>query len=125
MPCWRCSAHPTASTARRIRRWPPPAPSPSRLESEVPECPAGIGVAAGNAVAGNVGAKERFEYTVIGEPVNEAARLCELAKDEPGRLLASSDTVNAASESERARWSLGETVTLRGHGQPTRLAAPV
>src|SRR5271163_2954849 len=97
----------------------------SRLESEVPECPAGIGVTAGNAVAGNVGAKERFEYTVIGEPVNEAARLCELAKDEPGRLLASSDTVNAASESERARWSLGETVTLRGHGQPTRLAAPV
>jgi adenylate cyclase len=72
-----------------------------------------------------VGAKERFEYTVIGEPVNEAARLCELAKDEPGRLLASSDTVNAASENERARWSLGETVTLRGHDQPTRLAAPV
>jgi adenylate cyclase len=97
----------------------------SRLDSEVPECPAGIGVTAGQAVAGNVGAKERFEYTVIGEPVNEAARLCELAKDEPGRLLASSDTVNAASESERARWSLGETVTLRGHGQPTRLAAPV
>jgi adenylate cyclase len=96
-----------------------------RLASEVPECPAGIGVAAGQAVAGNVGAKERFEYTVIGEPVNEAARLCELAKDKPGRLLASSDTVNAASENERARWSLGETVTLRGHGQPTRLAAPV
>ncbi len=96
----------------------------TRLDSEVPECPAGIGVTAGKAVAGNVGAKERFEYTVIGEPVNEAARLCELAKDEPGRLLASADTVNAASENERARWSLGETVTLRGHGQPTRLAAP-
>jgi adenylate cyclase len=97
----------------------------SRLDNEVPECPAGIGVTAGKAVAGNVGAKERFEYTVIGEPVNEAARLCELAKDEPSRLLATSDTVNAASENERARWSLGETVTLRGHDQPTRLAAPV
>lgn len=97
----------------------------SRLDSEVPECPAGIGVAAGKAVAGNVGAKERFEYTVIGEPVNEAARLCELAKDKPGRLLASSDTVSAAGENERARWSLGETVTLRGHDQPTQLAAPV
>jgi adenylate cyclase len=96
-----------------------------RLDGEVPQCPAGIGVTAGQAVAGNVGAKERFEYTVIGEPVNEAARLCELAKDEPGRLLASSDTVNAASENERARWSLGETVTLRGHDQPTQLAAPV
>ena len=96
-----------------------------RLDREVPDCPAGIGVAAGKAVAGNVGAQERFEYTVIGEPVNEAARLCELAKSEPGRLLASSDTVNAASESERAHWSLGETVTLRGHEQPTQLAAPV
>jgi adenylate cyclase len=97
----------------------------SRLASEVPECPAGIGVAAGQAVAGNVGAKERFEYTVIGEPVHEAARLCELAKDEPDRLLASSETLEAAGEEERAHWSLGKTVTLRGHDQPTRLAAPV
>ncbi len=93
-----------------------------RLDSEVPECKAGIGVAAGTAVAGNVGAKERFEYTVIGEPVNEAARLCELAKNEPSRLLASSDAVNAASQDEQARWSLGDTVTLRGHDQPTQLA---
>src|ERR1700722_14267106 len=93
-----------------------------RLDSEVPECKAGIGVAAGNAVAGNVGAKERFEYTVIGEPVNEAARLCELAKNEPNRLLASSDTINAASDDERRHWSLGKTVTLRGHDQPTQLA---
>ena len=52
----------------------------------------------GQAVAGNVGAKERFEYTVIGEPVNEAARLCELAKDTPGHLLASSDAVSNADE---------------------------
>ena len=96
-----------------------------RIRDEVPECDAGIGVAAGEAVAGNVGAKERFEYTVIGEPVNEAARLCELAKDKPGHLLASSDTVANADEDERAHWSLGDTVTLRGHDEPTRLASPV
>ena len=54
------------------------------------------------AVAGNVGAKERFEYTVIGEPVNEAARLCELSKDTAGHLLASSDAVANADEGERA-----------------------
>ena len=58
-----------------------------RLAREISECKAGIGVAAGQVVAGNVGARERFEYTVIGEPVNEAARLCELAKSEPGLLL--------------------------------------
>jgi adenylate cyclase len=96
-----------------------------RIRAEVPECEAGIGVASGQAVAGNVGAKERFEYTVIGEPVNEAARLCELAKSTPGNLLASACTVENASESERAHWTLGETVTLRGHDEPTRLAVPV
>ncbi len=95
-----------------------------RLENEVPECQAGIGVAAGEVVAGNVGAKERFEYTVIGEPVNEAARLSELAKEKPGRLLASSGTVEAAGEDERSHWAIGDTVTLRGHDEPTRLAAP-
>lgn len=95
-----------------------------RLSEEMPECQAGIGVTAGQVVAGNVGARERFEYTVIGEPVNEAARLCELAKSYPGRLLATAGTLDGASENERARWSLGETVTLRGHERPTRLASP-
>jgi adenylate cyclase len=93
-----------------------------RLEDEVAELQAGIGVAAGQVVAGNVGTKERFEYTVIGEPVNEAARLSELAKSKPSRLLASSETVEAAAEQERAHWSIGDTVTLRGHDEPTRLA---
>jgi adenylate cyclase len=96
-----------------------------RLRVEVPECQAGIGVAAGQVVAGNVGAKDRFEYTVIGEPVNEAARLCELSKNVPGHLVASSDTVCNATESERARWHLGDSVTLRGHDEPTQLATPV
>lgn len=96
-----------------------------RLRTEVPELEAGIGVAAGQVVAGNVGAKERFEYTVIGEPVNEAARLCELAKSTPGRLIASSDAVGNATEDERAHWCLGDSVTLRGYDEPTRLALPV
>ncbi|KZS73435.1 hypothetical protein A4G26_05690 [Mycobacterium kansasii] len=96
-----------------------------RLAEEMRECQAGIGVASGQVVAGNVGSKERFEYTVIGEPVNEAARLCERAKSRPGKLLASAQTVEAASESERAHWTLGRHVKLRGHKRPTRLASPI
>ncbi|MBS9535780.1 adenylate/guanylate cyclase domain-containing protein [Mycobacterium sp. M1] len=95
-----------------------------RLADEVPECPAGIGVAAGQVVAGNVGAKERFEYTVIGEPVNEAARLCELAKSHPVPLLASARTVRGAGADEQAHWTFGETVLLRGYDEPTGLASP-
>jgi len=94
----------------------------SRLRDEVPELQAGLGVAAGTVVAGNVGAKERFEYTVIGEPVNEAARLCELAKSVPGHLAAAASMLDAVSESERAHWALGDTVTLRGMSEPTQLA---
>ena len=96
-----------------------------RLRKEVPECTAGLGVAAGTVVAGNIGARERFEYTVIGDPVNEAARLSDLAKQTPGRLLASETTVNAASDSQRRHWQLGDEVMLRGRPTPTRLAAPV
>jgi adenylate cyclase len=95
-----------------------------RLREEVPECTAGVGVAAGTVVAGNVGAWERFEYTVIGDPVNEAARLSDMAKLTPGRLLASETAVNAASDHERQQWQLGDEVVLLGRLTPTRLAAP-
>jgi adenylate cyclase len=93
-----------------------------RLRRELPEIDVGIGVSAGRAVAGNVGAEQRFEYTVIGDPVNEAARLCELAKRQPERLLASDAAVALAGAEEAAHWSVGEQVTLRGRGSPTRLA---
>ncbi len=81
-----------------------------------------IGVSCGDAVAGWVGAESRFEYTVIGDPVNEAARLTELAKSEPSGLLASAATVEAAGPAEAVWWELGEEVVLRGRDRPTRLA---
>jgi adenylate cyclase len=95
-----------------------------RLAKEVPQCDVGIGVSAGTAVAGNIGAQQRFEYTVIGDPVNEASRLTELAKQHEGRVLASEAALSRAGEDEALRWSLGDTETLRGRATPTRLAAP-
>ncbi len=49
----------------------------------------GVGVSAGPVFAGFVGAEKRFEYTVIGDAVNEAARLADRAKENPGRVLCS------------------------------------
>ncbi len=85
----------------------------------------GIGVSAGRAIAGHIGAQARFEYTVIGDPVNEAARLTELAKLEQGHVLASAIAVSGALDAEALCWDVGEIVELRGRSAPTQLARPV
>jgi adenylate cyclase len=95
-----------------------------RLRAEVTELDFGVGVSAGVAVAGNIGTEARFEYTVIGDPVNEAARLCELAKSRPERVIASADALRAVGPEEARNWRLGEQVVLRGRSAETTLALP-
>jgi adenylate cyclase len=95
-----------------------------RLCDELEDVEAAIGLSAGRVVAGNVGAAERFEYTVIGDPVNEAARLTELAKEADTRVLASDAIVERAGASEAEHWAFGDSITLRGRAEPTTIATP-
>jgi adenylate cyclase len=96
----------------------------SELAAVYPGIDAGIGLSSGTVVAGNVGTESRYEYTVIGGPVNEAARLTELSKGRPARLVASANTVQRAGL-EASNWLPLGTVALRGQSAPTAIYEPV
>jgi adenylate cyclase len=96
-----------------------------QLRRRHPTLDAGIAVASGTVVAGNIGSAHRYEYTVIGDPVNVAARLSELAKDTPGRILVDAASVDAAGAEEQAQWESRGDVELRGRSRTATVYAPV
>lgn len=95
-----------------------------RLREELPSLAAGVGVSGGTVVTGNIGAARRYKYTAIGDPVNEAARLTETAKSQPGGVVANADLLEMASSQERSRWVEVDPVVLRGRSSRTRVAVP-
>ena len=98
-----------------------------RLRAELPELGGGDRRLGGHASWPATSAHaERFEYTVIGDPVNEAARLTQLAKSTERRVLASACTLERVTERrEQWRWRTDGQATLRGRPEPTQLMIPV
>ncbi len=76
-------------------------------------CDCSIGVAYGRVTYGNVGSRERLDFTVIGQAANVAARLGEYSKTIGQRIVVSADIQPACADA----LSLGE-VKLHNVSQP-------
>ncbi|MEP6679449.1 MAG: adenylate/guanylate cyclase domain-containing protein, partial [Betaproteobacteria bacterium] len=83
----------------------------------------GVTLALGAAVVGNVGARERYNYTALGDAANVAARLQDVAKASGYPLVATATLVAAADGAAALGWTPLGSIALRGHASVAALGA--
>ncbi len=81
-------------------------------------CDCAIGIAYGRVTYGNVGSRERLDFTVIGQAANIAARLGDYGKKIGRRIVAARDVCDGATDAEE----IG-ALSLRNVSQPVPACA--
>jgi len=81
-----------------------------------------IGMNTGNMVTGNMGSNRRFNYTIMGDNVNLAAR-CETAAKQYGVLTMVTETTKTEAEKygNECRFRLLDNIVVKGKTQPVKV----
>jgi class 3 adenylate cyclase len=90
-----------------------------RKQKQEPTFEVGIGIHTGVVYAGNMGAENRLNYTVIGSNVNLASRICSIAH--PMQILISEATFLSEEVAERFLINKLEPTLVKGIQHPIEL----
>jgi adenylate cyclase len=76
-----------------------------------------VGINSGEAIVGNIGSDKRMDFTIVGDVVNVASRLLDVARQEEAPIIISEATQREVED----RFSLkpGPSVILRGRREAT------
>ena len=92
----------------------------AQLKAEnLPVINIGIGINTGEALVGNMGSDQRFDYSVIGDPVNLAARL-ESASKTLGRTLIVSENTKKGIE-HKFQFEYIDEIMVKGKTEPVKV----
>lgn len=97
-----------------LKKW-----NDERTLQKEPVIEMGIGVHSGLVVAGNMGAEDRLNYTVLGANVNLAARLCQVAK--PMQIIVSESTIQQPNIKQSFYFNSLEPMVLKGFSEPIKI----
>jgi adenylate cyclase len=81
----------------------------------------GVGINTGNALLGNCGSEDRFDYTAIGDAVNLAARLESSTKDVGEDIVIGYDTISASNFSNELLLKELDSIFVKGKEKPIKI----
>ena len=91
-----------------------------RFEEGLPATEMYLGLHIGEVFYGNIGSKERLDFTVVGPAVNEVSRIAAMCRSVDQPILMSAAFTASVAEERRAFASVGR-FALRGVGKPQEL----